>query len=189
MIADRTRPVTSGPASRHVASRAIACLALAGTLSGCIVTSTPPAPPPPEAANVNIRSMSLAAQRFYQFCVETIGTPQDGVDAANAFYGSTPLPSLGNLKLSASSGTEDIGVQAVPGTDDCRVTTSNGKTPNGPAEAVALANLFAARNQGTVSLVNRAGKAGATVGGRSFAFTYGVSGATSGVYFDLDAGR
>lgn len=106
--------------------------------------------PPPSAAQVNMQGMSLAAQRFDQFCIASIGGAQDGVDLANAYYKTGKLPSLGTLKLGGDMKGEDIGVQYDTRRKGCRVTSSQGKAPNGDAELKALATAYAARNGGTI---------------------------------------
>ena len=94
--------------------------------------------------------MSLAAQRFDQFCIASIGGPQDGVDLANAYYNVEALPSLGSLKLSGNISGEDIGIQYDTQRRGCMVTSSQGKAPNGDDELKSLATAYAARNGGTI---------------------------------------
>ncbi|MCT4332146.1 hypothetical protein MU516_04590 [Paracoccus sp. YLB-12] len=110
----------------------------------------PAVAPPPEAANVDRQSMSLAAQRFDQFCVTSIGEATDGVDLANAYFKSAPMPALGTLKLGGDTSGEDVGVQYDTRRRGCMVTSSSGKAPNGEAEVEALARAYAARNGGTI---------------------------------------
>lgn len=94
--------------------------------------------------------MSLAAQRFDQFCIASIGGAKDGVDLANAHYKSAPMPVLGALKLGGNIKGEDIGVQYDTRRKGCMITSSHGKSPNGDAELRALATAFAARHGGTI---------------------------------------
>lgn len=117
-------------------------------LTGC--GELPVTTPPATAANINVSSMSLAAQRFKQFCIDSIGGPRDGVDLASAFYKTPPMAVLGTLKVSDVSESEDIAVQYDTARRGCRLTSSQGRAPNGDAEVAALATAFAARVGGTV---------------------------------------
>ncbi len=117
-------------------------------LAAC--SSAPKVTPPPSAASVDTSSMSLAARRFDQFCVSSIGTGKDGVERANAFYGKSTFANLGQLKVSGDIKGEDIGVQYDTARRGCMVTTASGKSPNGAAELKALAEAYAARKGGTV---------------------------------------
>lgn len=150
-------------------------------LAAC--SGTPPSAPPASAAQINVKSMSLAAQRFDQFCIVSINGPRDGVDLANAFYNAQAFPDLGGLKLSAGGSSEDIGVQFDTRRNGCRLTSSQGKSPNGDAELKALATAFAARNGGTIE------------GGGAFVYTVKTPSATAafqyadtkdGLYFQVE---
>lgn len=123
-------------------------IALPLVLAGC--GGMPETVPGADAAQVNVKSMSLAAQRFDQFCIASIGGARDGVDLANAFYKTQPLPALGTLKVGGDFKGEDIGVQYDTRRKGCMVTAKHGKAPNGDAELKALATAYAARNGGTI---------------------------------------
>ncbi|MDK8875352.1 hypothetical protein [Paracoccus sp. SSJ] len=129
-------------------NRLLAGFALTLMLAAC--GEAPTATPSPAAARVDTSTMSLAAQRFDQFCIASIGGKPDGVDLANAYYKASPIPPLGTLKISLGMKAEDIGVQFDTRRNGCMVTSSQGKAPNGKAELRALAHAYAARNGGTV---------------------------------------
>lgn len=180
-------PVMMISTPTRATKRTGAIIAAVVALAGC-VSATAPAAPPADAARLDVTRLSIAAQRFDQFCLGSLNSSGDGVDAAAAFYRKDALPPLGRLKVIVNT-DEDVAVQVVAGTKDCRVTTSNDAAPNGAAEVIQIANAFAARNGGTISTSNRPGRATVNSNGRNHALVYGVSGAESGVYFDLAVAR
>ncbi|MDF3855352.1 hypothetical protein ACDP63_09745 [Paracoccus sp. P2] len=131
-------------------NRLLAAFTLTLTLMLAACGEAPSVAPPSAAARLDTRIMSLAAQRFDQFCIASIGGTPDGVDLANVYYKASPIPPLGTLKVSLGRNAEDIGVQFDTRRNGCMVTSSQGKAPNGKAELRALAEAYAARNGGTV---------------------------------------
>jgi len=119
-------------------STAIAAGITSVFLSAC--AETPSVAPPQNAMQISKSSMSIAAQRFDQFCILSIGSARDGVMRADAYYGTQAMPNLGNLKLSMGGGSEGIGVQYSMSKNGCMIPSSSGKAPNGKAELKALAN-------------------------------------------------
>ncbi|MBK4214858.1 hypothetical protein JJJ17_02850 [Paracoccus caeni] len=144
----------------------------------------PASAPPPAAAQIDVKSMSLAAQRFDQFCIASLGGARDGVDLANAHYGKAPSPALGHLKIGGDLGGEDIGVQYDTRRKGCMVTSSSGKAPNGDAELKALATAYAARNGGTIE---GGGMLVYTVKTPTRTATFHYADARSGLYFLVES--